>query len=496
MDTSLPKKNGTSASGTCVRSQQLNETRPRSGRYVPDWTLELGKKAPKIAPSTKFDADKLDAEIVGGKLSPFALYYDQWVSDPDNQLAHICEFWRETNEPYYAWKAIQICTKIKRHLPSWTQIYLRGCAQRMIEAAQLKDSSDLREMLPLVLGFRAKRGRGHPLRPYGDDNEYDLAAMKFAIAIEKGCKPTEALAYAARAFPQSVADELDSKTLLRNIKNFFILKKTPRSNTEWKQGIRSWYFESYASLEAQFRKENTHPVPQALGSSSQPKREPERRAQTTTRPATLDRVGSKTLDIRTQQRQLSSFIRFWEKRCSAPESRLTFLYISWKDSGNPFHVWLAIDLCVKEQLGVAPWIRNYLAECAERMMREARSKKSQDLRKILPGALGFPAKRGPGHPLRPNVTESEQLLALAALKFANAIQKGCKPKKALDHASMTLEESIAYKVNKKILLGHIKRFLGVETAPRSHSAWKPLISVWYAQVLRPLESEFRESMSC
>jgi hypothetical protein len=455
----------------------------------------LGTQAPRPASSTKFDADKLDAEIAGRKLSPFVLYYDQWGSEPDNQLAHICESWRETNEPYYAWNAIQICAKTKRQLPSWTQHYVGHCGQRMTDAAQLNQSNDLRKILPLVLGFKAKRGRGHPLRPDGDEPEYMLAASKFGSAIQKGYKPEDALAYAAGGLPEPLSDKIESKTLLRHIKKHFGVKNAPRTNADWKHEIRSWYFENFASLEAQFREHREHKVPRVLGSSSEPKRKPDRRAGTTTQPATLDRVGCETLDIRAQQKQLSSFIRFWEKRCSAPENRLTLLYKSWRDSGNPFHVWLAIDLCAKKQLGVPIWIHNYLAECAERMMEAARSKGSQDVRKILPSVLGFQSKRGPGYPLRPDASESDYLLAVATLKFAHAILNGCKPSDALDYASMVLETSMGYKTDDKTLLGHIKRFLGVEKAPRSHSSWKTFISVWYVQVFRPLEPEFRELLA-
>jgi hypothetical protein len=113
----------------------------------------------------------------------------------------------------------------------------------MMDAAQSKASNDLREILREVLGFSAKRGRGHPLRPDGEASEYVTAAVVFANEIDKGSKPTAALSEAFMALDQSVADKIDSKTLLGHIKRLYGVTRAPRTNAGWKTLLHTWYRE-------------------------------------------------------------------------------------------------------------------------------------------------------------------------------------------------------------------------------------------------------------
>jgi hypothetical protein len=121
------------------------------------------------------------------------------------------------------------------------------CAQRMMDAAQSKASKDLREILPGVLGFSGKRGRGHPLRPDGEASEYVTAAVVFANAIDKGSKPTDALNEASMVLHRPVADKIDHKTLLGHIKKLYDVTKAPRTNAGWKTLLRAWYLEKFLS---------------------------------------------------------------------------------------------------------------------------------------------------------------------------------------------------------------------------------------------------------
>src|SRR5262249_15562154 len=109
------------------------------------------------------------------------------------------------------------------------------------------EAGDLREILPLVLGFRGKRGPGgHPLRPNGarDPNtDYLTLAMAFAAEIQKGAvlktdvKPSEALTRALMSAESKLVYR-DHKTLMINVAKEFGLERVPRSSKEWRQKIR------------------------------------------------------------------------------------------------------------------------------------------------------------------------------------------------------------------------------------------------------------------
>jgi hypothetical protein len=167
---------------------------------------------------------------------------------------HFRAFWQDTGNPHYVWEAMDICAEHKRDFPDWVRGYLDQCARRMADAAQSKASHDLRAILPHVLGFPAKRGPGHPLRPdEGFEVEYMTPAIVFATEILKGCKATEALHSASKFLDQPLADTIDDKTLLAHIKKHFGVKKAPRTNADWKKLIEAWDRETFGGLRKEFR---------------------------------------------------------------------------------------------------------------------------------------------------------------------------------------------------------------------------------------------------
>jgi hypothetical protein len=149
--------------------------------------------------------------------------------------------WQYGGNPLFVWWAIDICAKYKHELPQWVLDYLAGCAERMV-SREARKSAELRDILPRVLGFPARPGRGHhPLRP--DNNaEYETAAYVFAEAIDEGVKPSTALQKAANALPRGLL-EIDEKTLRRRIMKQFGVTSAPRTNADWKLALRAFRLE-------------------------------------------------------------------------------------------------------------------------------------------------------------------------------------------------------------------------------------------------------------
>jgi hypothetical protein len=183
---------------------------------------------------------------------PFAVWLKDWISDPDIALPHLQSDWELTKNPYFVWEAIDFCDAHKLELPDWVRAYLASCARRMLSEDTV-GASDLRKILPEVLGFpRKKRGPGNLLRPEGDSVEYMVQAMVFAVEIEKCAKPLVALHTASQSLGKKVADRIDDKTLLNKIKTFFRLKNATRTNADWKRDIRA-RMKTFLLLEKEFR---------------------------------------------------------------------------------------------------------------------------------------------------------------------------------------------------------------------------------------------------
>jgi hypothetical protein len=150
----------------------------------------------------------------------------------------------------------------------------------------------------------------------------------------------------------------------------------------------------------------------------------------------------------------------------------------WQDSGNPYYVWEAMDICSSRKLAFPDWVRCYLDQCAQRMVA-AQTRTSKGLKEILPRVLGFPRKRGAWHPLQPEGKASEFMAS--AVVFATAIEKGMRPTDALSEAYMVLGQRQADKIDAKTLREHIKKLYGVKKAPRSNAEWKALLRAWYLE---------------
>src|ERR1700730_18056223 len=98
----------------------------------------------------------------------FAVWLKDWVSNPDIALPHLQSDWEDTKNPFFVWSAINVCDLNQRELPDWVRAYLASCARRMVSEDAVQ-KSDLRKILPGVLGFpQKKRGPGPLLRPEGD----------------------------------------------------------------------------------------------------------------------------------------------------------------------------------------------------------------------------------------------------------------------------------------------------------------------------------------
>jgi hypothetical protein len=179
-------------------------------------------------------------------LAGFLSFYFGKYSDPDVLLKHFDALWKQSDNPYWVWEAVNLCAEHERQFPDWVRHYLNRCAARMMKAANSKTSKDFREVLPHALGFRLKRGRGHPLRPDGDAYEYVHAAYEFAIAILNGSKPTDALHKASTVLPRPLADKITDKTLRDHIKKLFGVKNAPRTNADWHEAILLWHIETFA----------------------------------------------------------------------------------------------------------------------------------------------------------------------------------------------------------------------------------------------------------
>lgn len=71
---------------------------------------------------------------------------------------------------------------------------------------------------------------------------------------------------------------------------------------------------------------------------------------------------------------------------------LTTMRVAVEQDRNPAAAWAAIDLCIRTGMHFPYWLRNYLGDCAERIISDdAKGRKPRD---VLPWALGFDRVRG------------------------------------------------------------------------------------------------------
>jgi hypothetical protein len=170
-------------------------------------------------------------------------------NNPDIKLAMAVHCLSTTYNPYFAWEAIDVCVKKKRKFPDWLVEYLGSVAEGML-SKQAKAAHDLRKVLPEILGFDPKRGRGSLLNPDGDlPSDAELFALKFACAIQT-MTPAAALRYASEDL---FDDVLDDKTLRRLLLKMFNQEKWHRTQSEWKDVARAHYTALWNLVEQLYR---------------------------------------------------------------------------------------------------------------------------------------------------------------------------------------------------------------------------------------------------
>jgi hypothetical protein len=171
------------------------------------------------------------------------------MRDPGVQVRACASAMHETGNPFFAWEAIQICIERGREFPDWVLVYLRQSADRM-QSPKARQAQDLRSVLPWVFNFPKKSGPGSLLNPDPDPYDRSLLAIKFAIRIEKGEKPFEALRNACNdTLPPGRADTIDDKTLRGWMVKEFRTKEFFRTRAAWQAVARKYYRNLYRSFE-------------------------------------------------------------------------------------------------------------------------------------------------------------------------------------------------------------------------------------------------------
>jgi hypothetical protein len=172
-----------------------------------------------------------------------------------------------SNNPYYAWYAIDVCIKDKKPLPNWLMPYLAQCSERMLSSAA-RQTRDLRKLLPWVLGFPPKKsGPGNVLAPDRAHKKM-LFAFEFAVQIMEGNDPVTARRKASDVLDGKDAN-VDDKTLMRWLLEEFNLKKAPANAEQWENAIRQqealflpfMFDQLYRRLHFQFRTKSRETLP-------------------------------------------------------------------------------------------------------------------------------------------------------------------------------------------------------------------------------------------
>jgi hypothetical protein len=148
-----------------------------------------------------------------------------------------------TGNPYFAWFVVDRCAGANKPLPAWVSTYLAQCAGRML-SEKARQPSDLRKVLPWVLGFPKQRGPGNPLDPVGSPERL-LFCLEFGYRVLRSQDPVTARRDACNAVFDSKKAEVDDKTLLRWTLEDFNLEKAPKNTEQWQEVIRRQFMRLY-----------------------------------------------------------------------------------------------------------------------------------------------------------------------------------------------------------------------------------------------------------
>ena len=90
-----------------------------------------------------------------------------------------------------------------------------------------------------------------------------------------------------------------------------------------------------------------------------------------------------------------------------PDFLVDMFLCAMADTGNPYYAWQALSVCLKHKKEIPDWLAAYLEQCIERMESD-RARKAGDLREVLPWALDFSKRAGPGSKRRSNNPSEER----------------------------------------------------------------------------------------
>jgi hypothetical protein len=152
------------------------------------------------------------------------------------QLAARRESFEASGNPIYAWKAIFLCVHAEMPIPPWLAAYLFQCSKRML-SDKAQQRSDLRAILPWVLGFppKKKSGPGKLLNPYNFSLNRVLFLKEFAVRILEGEDPAAARRNACNVAFRGEDADVDDKTLRRWLRDGYGLKEAPENSEQWKK---------------------------------------------------------------------------------------------------------------------------------------------------------------------------------------------------------------------------------------------------------------------
>jgi hypothetical protein len=146
--------------------------------------------------------------------------------------------WMRTRNPYYVWQVIGDCIKNGFDFPTWVDDYLAEAALRMTAPDSMREH-DLTKALPRIFGFAIERGKRWLTPELAPDEalKREGLAKLFAIVIWAGGEPTDAVAFVREQNDEMILPEED-RTLRKWIKQYFGIKQTPRTRTEWLAEIK------------------------------------------------------------------------------------------------------------------------------------------------------------------------------------------------------------------------------------------------------------------